>query len=452
MNEQHASTGNQETSRMDRGTGQPYAWNRGWMRFLSAVLFPPTPRPSRQGRFTRFCWRTLCVGIGLAIFVSGQPSTGHRASPLPATALSTVETSTYPGMGAGMTSTGQTTTSRSRSASAGCNDSILNDPSCWVKTRITDVVSWTTQGFYDSINPFYQMIFQSQVNIIFQTPKEFTYANPTVISFTQDMQKIAAAVFGVFFVLAVVATLLGRQLGMGSAEYSEALLRATLAFVASQVSLFVMQLFIDSNNALTLFVMSRTLLDVLKHIVTSFVTIDLLGEPLLAVLSLMFTILVLFLVWSMFVRLVMLIFLMVMAPLGLLCFALPLTESWGSLWLRNTTTTVFVQFFQTVIVALGCSLGMQFLNNENTPLWQLLIPSVIKLPLNLLGLTMAVICFYLALKFPGMLREWVFSGVATSATNASFAPVSYAASLSKAGERIDNGVKSALTTAARLFL
>ncbi len=441
MNEQHASTGDQDT-RMDRGSGLPRVWNRGWSRFLHAFLVPP----QLQGRFTRFCWRTLFVGIGLALFVSGQPSTGHLTAPSPTTATAVAEVSTYPGMGAGNTSTGQTITSGSRIAYDGCDDSILKDPSCWVKTRITDVGKWVTQGFYDSIYPFAQMVFQSPVNIIFQTPKELTYANTTVIAFTQDMQKVAAAAFGVLFVLAVVATLLGRQMGLHTTEYSEALLRATLAFVASQVSLFVMQLFIDCNNALTLFVWSRASLEFLKRVVTNDVTLDFLSNWVYVVLSFMLLILMLLLLWNMFVRLVMLIFLMVMAPLGLLCFALPLTERWGSLWLRNVSTTVFVQFFQVVIVALGCALGMQFMNDANTPLWQLLIPSIIKQPLHLIGLVMAGICFYLALKFPGMLREWVFAGTATSATSASLAVGE------NVGERAGAAAKSVMSNAARMFL
>lgn len=59
---------------------------------------------------------------------------------------------------------------------------------------------------------------------------------------------------------------------------------------------------------------------------------------------------------QMMVRIALLDVLFVLAPLGLMCFALPQTQRWGRLWAEAFTSTLIVQFIQMVMVALGAGL------------------------------------------------------------------------------------------------
>ena len=118
------------------------------------------------------------------------------------------------------------------------------------------------------------------------------------------------------------------------------------------------------------------------------------------------------LVWQMLVRLVFLLFLVAVAPLGLLCLALPQTMSWGRLWLSNFSITVFVQFMQVCLLALGGAVASSVI--------ALASPLFVSVPNAnvLLEAMIAIALLYLTLKFPGMLRQWALHRVAGQAGQA----------------------------------
>lgn len=424
-------------------------WRWKWHRLITAFLWPARRYVPWHVRLMHFCWKMLFVGIGLLLFLSGQNtihpvSSPAPISPMPASTVAAPEDgSSYPGQGAGNMRTSRENTTTTAIALEGCEDDIFKDATCWLQHRISDVVGWTVHGIYDPLYPFTHMIFQSPVNIVYQTPKELTYTNSTVKTWTQNMQAVAAAAFGLFLAIAAINHMVGRHVGMRPTEVTEVVLRASCAFIASQVSLYFVQLFIDCNNHINEFLWGMAQLTFLQSVVNSFFTFDLFRDGwVLVVLTIMLSILVLLLLWQMFVRIVMLTFLIVVSPLGLLCFAIPFTEYWGKLWLRNFTTTVFVQFFQVALITLGCALGMQLINDTGEHLWKLFLPDTFKQPLNFLGLLMAGICFYLALKLPGMLqKEWIFFRTADAAGGVVVGAVA------EAGQRAGEAAKSAALAA-----
>jgi hypothetical protein len=103
----------------------------------------------------------------------------------------------------------------------------------------------------------------------------------------------------------------------------------------------------------------------------------------------------------MLVRLALLFLLIVLAPLGLLCFGLPQTQGYGRLWTSTFTVTLFVQFFQVVTLALG---GMLISSTESTGL--------LSLDTGIVSLLVSTAVIYLVLSIPGMIRNWALRPVA----------------------------------------
>src|SRR5207244_12164106 len=64
----------------------------------------------------------------------------------------------------------------------------------------------------------------------------------------------------------------------------------------------------------------------------------------------------LLLLLQMLMRLALVDVLIVVAPLGLLCWVLPQTQGWARLWSRTFTTAVFAQFLQVLALKLGNAL------------------------------------------------------------------------------------------------
>lgn len=88
-----------------------------------------------------------------------------------------------------------------------------------------------------------------------------------------------------------------------------------------------------------------------------------------------------------------------LAPLGLFCFGLPQTQTYGRLWAANFALTVFVQFFQVVTLALGGMLAT-YVSATGFFGWGQ----------DMTSLFVSIAVIYLVLRIPSMVR--------TSATTA----------------------------------
>jgi len=120
------------------------------------------------------------------------------------------------------------------------------------------------------------------------------------------------------------------------------------------------------------------------------------GEGLLAwVLAFVLGVMAILLGAQMVVRLALLWILLVLSGPGLACFALPQTMGFGRMWLSLTASTVMVQFFQVVALALGgtllSSLGASNLFGVGGTLATLLV---------------CVALLYLVLRIPGIAHRF----------------------------------------------
>ena len=146
----------------------------------------------------------------------------------------------------------------------------------------------------------------------------------------------------------------GRHLGLPHSELAEFLPRLLLAFGAAHFSLFFLGLFIDLENALNVVALNLAGTSMLTNIITALFQGNLAAEGLLVwVLTFVLGVMAILLGAQMAVRLALLWVLLVLSGPGLACFALPQTIGYGRMWLSLTATTVMVQFFQVVTLALG---------------------------------------------------------------------------------------------------
>jgi hypothetical protein len=140
-----------------------------------------------------------------------------------------------------------------------------------------------------------------------------------------------------------------RHLGLPHSELAEFLPRLLLAFGGAHFSLFFLGLFIDLVNALNLAGTSM-----LTNIINALFQGNLATEGLLVwVLTFVLGVMAILLGAQMAIRLALLWVLLVLSGPGLACFALPQTMGYGRMWLSLTATTVLVQFFQVLTLALG---------------------------------------------------------------------------------------------------
>jgi len=188
----------------------------------------------------------------------------------------------------------------------------------------------------------------------------------------------------------------GRHLGLPHSELAEFLPHLLLAYGAAHSSLFFLGLFIDLENALNLVALNLAGTSMLTSIISALFQGNLAAEGLLVwVLGFVLGVMAILLGAQMAVRLALLWVLLVLAGPGLACFALPQTMGYGRMWLSLTATTVLVQFFQVLTLALG---GML--------LTSLGASNVFGVGGTLATLLVCVALLYLVLRIPGIVHRF----------------------------------------------
>ena len=378
-----------------------------WLLLLPCVVLPFLSQQTPAQKTPSLVASNIGNGAGaimpqtVSVQVPQQNQLAHTPTPIPH--------GTQPqSLGAGQTNDGATTPS----------DTCFADPTCWLQKAVASLAQWMAQGTLNLIQPLTDRINQGSLNFITHTPVDGTYNNGLVKTFVAFSLGVVDAALAVLIVIAGYNVMIGRHIGARSHEMMELLPRIFLAVIAAHFSLTFVQWFIDLENALNLGVINFAAVSMLTNILVGLFKLDVFQDGwLLFVLLVVLAILDILVAWQMVLRLAFLTFLIALAPLGLLCFALPQTQGWGRLWMNNFVTTVFVQFFQVCILALGGMLvtalvaGTGDLNNlfafDTDPGKPILT-----------ALT-SIAIFFLTLKLPGMLREWALRGVAQQAGTAS---------------------------------
>ena len=347
--------------------------------------------PRRSPRRYRICVLLVLMLFGLHLLAAGSGvGTGNtlsaqRAAP----SRASVHRSALPagGMGAGAASGERT---NANAPAAVCINPL--DATCWLQ----NAAQWMAQQIMNALQPVIGAIMSSPLNILTQTPPVDTYQNPTVITWSSAFLAVVDLALASLIVIGGYNVVVGRHLGLPHAELAEFLPRLILAFGAAHFSLFFLGLFIDLENALCGVALNLAGRSMLTNIITALFQGNLLGEGLLVwILALVLGVMAILLGAQMAVRLALLWVLLVLAGPGLACFALPQTVGFGRMWLSLTATTVMVQFFQVVTLALG-----------GTLLTSLGASNIFGVSGTLATLLVCLALLYLVLRIPGIVHRF----------------------------------------------
>ena len=291
------------------------------------------------------------------------------------------------GLGAGASSDGRTS---ANVPAAVCLNPL--DATCWLQ----NAAQWMAQQLMGALQPVIGVIMHNPLNILTQTPPADTYQNPVVITWWNAFLAVVDLALASLIVIGGYNVVVGRHLGLPHSELAEFLPRLLLAYGAAHFSLFFLGLFIDLENALNLVALNLAGTSMLTSIISALFQGNLAAEGLLVwVLGFVLGVMAILLGAQMAVRLALLWVLLVLAGPGLACFALPQTMGFGRMWLSLTATTVLVQFFQVVTLALG---GML--------LTSLGASNVFGVGGTLATLLVCVALLYLVLRIPGIVHRF----------------------------------------------
>lgn len=324
---------------------------------------------------------------------TGQPDHGHDGSGgtggLGGSAMPSA-TPAATGTPSASSSAQNTSTSSAASATSGpartSGDGFSLDPKQWVIDALGAAFSWMVSGITSALTDLLKQALD--LNILVQTPPGDTYQNGVVLAFWRTLVAVADAALALIVCWAGYNSIIAHGTGGRYHEARQVIPRVALAALGINLSLLVAQTLIDLNNALC-----GVVSDPFARILSLLALNGANGASGVAffVLFLTFGIVGLLLVVQMVVRLAMLDVLIVTAPLGLVCWALPQTHAWAQLWTRAFVSTVFVQFLQVLALTLGGGLIAFF-------------PSV-GLFAALMDLIVGLATLYLTLKIPSFLRS-----------------------------------------------
>ena len=349
--------------------------------------------PRRFPRCYRICVLLVLALFGLHLLAAGSGSGSGESLPVQYTAsghtaiVSRNGTPLQVGMGAGAASDVST---NATAPAAVCLNPL--DATCWLQ----NAAQWMAQQVMGALQPVIGAIMHNPLNILTQTPPADTYQNPTVITWWNAFLAVVDLALASLIVIGGYNVVVGRHLGLPHSELAEFLPRLLLAYGAAHFSLIFLGLFIDLENALNLVALNLAATSMLTSIISALFQGNLAAEGLLVwVLGFVLGVMAILLGAQMAVRLALIWVLLVLAGPGLACFALPQTIGYGRMWLSLTATTVLVQFFQVVTLALG---GMLLTSLGAT--------NVFGVGGTLATLLVCVALLYLVLRIPGIVHRF----------------------------------------------
>jgi hypothetical protein len=363
-----------------------------------------------------FGFTVLARSAGTGLSETAQSSVSH-ATPVQSHAgmvsLLLNAAPSHVGMGAGNTAS---TKREPTTPTATCWNPL--DVTCWLQ----NAAEWIAQQIMNALQPVVTALLQSPLSILTQTPPADTYSNPTVITWWTSFLAVADLALACFVVIGGYNVMVGRYLGMRHSELVEFLPRLLLAFGAASFSLYFLGLFIDLENALCTVAINLAGTSMLTNIILAIFQGNLLGEGLLVwLLAVVLGGMAILLGVQMAVRLALLWVLLVLAGPGLACLALSQTVGFGRLWLSLTASTVMVQFFQVVTLALG-----------GTLITAIGVTNILGLDRTIATILICIALLYLVLRIPSIvsrsaLRPMLEASAAT--TGAAQGAVSYVANV-----------------------
>ena len=288
-----------------------------------------------------------------------------------------------------------TSTTAATSSSPGWG---LPDPAQWAQQALAAVLSAFFSGALAAllrVLAWAQGLGGSAFNFITRTPPEGSYASSSVVTLWIWVVGVADAALALLVMWAGYLVMSRHALDLRAHSAMRMLPRIGLAALAANLSLAFATFFIDLGNALSDGVGQVAL----PGYATASATQQDLATLILAVV---YAVVGFLLVAQMLLRLALLDVLIVLAPLGFLCWALPTTQAWARLWTSTFVATALVQFLQMLALRLG---GL--LINELTPG---------RLDSATLTLLVGIAALVLTFKLPGMLQNWALRSVGAAST------------------------------------
>ncbi len=292
--------------------------------------------------------------------------------------------------------------------SAPCSSPNPLDPACWAQLAAKAMAQWIAQAILSALQPLIESIDHNSLNILTQTPllgQNVSRSSPldaTIVALWNWAIGVVDAALTIFIILGGYSIMLRSR----TQEVLDVGLRLLFAVIAAHFSLLFMQVFIQIENALCDGIIHLYQLTILTNTLTALLQGNLLGSSLiLFVLGLVLCVMFLLIVWQMLVRLALLSALVVLAGPAMLCFASRLTCAWGRLWVGLFAGTLFVQFFQVVVLALGSILVSSLSTGD-----------LFHLDSTILTLLVSIAVFSLVLQIPGLMRQWAIRPIVQAAT------------------------------------
>jgi hypothetical protein len=265
----------------------------------------------------------------------------------------------------------------------------LPDPKTWAADIFSQVLITFLRSIADGLHSLVKGVMGSSLNFITRTPPAGSYNSPTVHTLWGVVRGIADAALVLVALFAGFNVMVREHLGSPYHEAMEVIPRLILGALLVNTSLSWGQLAIDTNNALCQ-ALGQTSLPAWQHA-------DTVTQALVNVIAtLIYLVTSLLLVIQMLMRLALVDVLLVTAPLGLLCWILPQTNSWARLWSTTFFSVVFVQFVQVVALKLGGSLM-----TDLTPMTA---------DAGLLSVFLGIAVLVLTLKIPSLMRHHAGEG------------------------------------------
>jgi len=189
----------------------------------------------------------------------------------------------------------------------------------------------------------------SQYNFIVWTPPVLSYDSPTVGALAGAMRAVANAALALVAACSGLNLIVRPRIGASYHGVMELLPRIVLGALLVNTSAWWTRLAIDANNALITAVGRADLPAWERADPASPVIVELMSVLVYLVGALL-------LVLQQLMRLALVDVLLVVAPLGTLCWVLPQTHGYARLWASTFVGTVFAQFVQVLALKLGASL------------------------------------------------------------------------------------------------
>ncbi len=367
-----------------------------------------------KGRSIRFLVIAgLLVGISLlALTNGGTPTESHvaQAALQRKAAVHLPQVTRATGSHSHLSGAGGITAGRiaSMQPADSCSSPNPFDPACWAQLTAKALAQWIAQAMLSALQPTIESIDHNSLNILTQTPlltqtpAGGSSLDATIIVLWNWAIGVVDAALTIFIILGGYSIMMRGR----TQEVLDTGVHLLFAVVAAHFSLLFMQVFIQIENALCDGVIHLYQLTILTNTLTSVLQGNLLSSGLLLfVLGLVLCIMVLLIVWQMLVRLALLATLAVLAGPAMLCFASRFTYAWGRLWVGLFAGTLFVQFFQVVVLALGSILVSSLSTGD-----------LFHIDSTILTLLVSTAVFSLVLQIPGLMRQWAIRPIAQAAT------------------------------------